>query len=104
VKTPKSKVEAKHSGKNNSRKNGAAALATPDCPVAPESPVGAAGLSGGAGTAQCRTVRCTPPDCPVKPEGPVVAPDSLVQPRELEFQNPKLDQILSKHQKKWRNS
>ena len=72
VKTPKSKVEAKHSGKNNSRKNGAAALATPDCPV--------------------------------KPEGPVVAPDSLVQPRELEFQNPKLDQILSKHQKKWRNS
>ena len=40
-----------------------------------------------------------PPDCPVKPEGPVVAPDSLVQPRELEFQNPKLVQTPKKVEK-----
>jgi hypothetical protein len=30
------------------------------------------------------------------PEGPGVAPDGPLQPRELEFPNPKLDQILSK--------
>jgi len=57
VKTPKSRVEAKHSGKNNSRKNGAAALATPDCPVAPESPVEPEQPNAGLSGARRRTVR-----------------------------------------------